>query len=161
MPEPLTDDSAMRQIAPDDSADTRDPGSREALEHDLSVLAWLQDSPQLSQEATGYVCDAFLEWALFGEPWPDAAEPTGALCSNHFAVLREVAERLAERINATQPAARRFALARVVRHVQTAVQFQRVVEAGLSSGPEDVRSEPERDLPSDGRRGERLESPHR
>jgi hypothetical protein len=52
----------------------RADGGSPSLVQDLSVVAWLQTSEQLSAGATGYLCDALLQWVLLtGEPWPDPA----------------------------------------------------------------------------------------
>ena len=101
------------------------PGRPPSLEQDLSTVAWLQTSDQLSVEATGYVCDALLQWALLGEQWPDPAEPMGTGRGDHLALLEGVVERLVRRAQVVQPLAVRFALARVVRELATAVRCHR------------------------------------
>jgi hypothetical protein len=99
------------------------------LEQDLSVLAWLQCSHELSAEATGYVCDALLQWALLGESWPDPAEPVAGADCNHLEVLVQIAERLLRRAVVAQPLSRRFELATVGRELSNAIRCQRDPQA--------------------------------
>ena len=61
------------------------------LEHDRQVLAWLQCSPELGAEVTGYICDALLDWSLNGgRPYPDMVLPDAGLRCDHLQALREI-----------------------------------------------------------------------
>ena len=56
------------------ASDQWPPDPLPPLEHDRQVLAWLQCSPELGHEVTGYICDALLDWSLHGgRPYPDMA----------------------------------------------------------------------------------------
>jgi len=99
------------------------------FEQDLSVLAWLQCSHKLSAEATGYICDALLQWAMLGEPWPDPAAPAASPDCDHLEVLVQITERLIRRAVVAQPLPRRFQLARVGRELSNALRCQRDPQA--------------------------------
>ncbi len=99
------------------------------VEQDLSVLAWLQCSHELSAEATGYLCDALLQWALLGEGWPDPAEPLAGPVCDHLEVLVQIAERLVRRAVVAQPLSRRFELAGIGRDLSNAIRCQRDPQA--------------------------------
>lgn len=94
------------------------------LEQDRSVLAWLHGSQQLSAAATGYLCDALLEWALAGLPWPEEAAPAASLQRDHLQTLVLIAERLQQRIALTRPASSTLVLGRVGRHLSHAIRCQ-------------------------------------
>lgn len=100
------------------------PGSLPPLEHDRSVLAWLHGSQQLSTAASGYVCDALLEWALAGLPWPEQSAPAASLQRDHLRTLVLIAERLQQRIALTGPASSTLLLGRVGRHLSHAICCQ-------------------------------------
>jgi hypothetical protein len=100
-----------------------------ALEQDLAVLAWLQCSHELSAGATGYVCDALLQWAMLGKSWPDPAEPVAGPNCDHLEALVQIAERLVRRAVVAQPLSRRFELARVGRELSNAIRCQRDPQA--------------------------------
>jgi hypothetical protein len=100
-----------------------------SLEEDLSVLAWLQCSHALSPEATGYICDALLQWAMLGGSWPDPAEPAAGPDCDHLEALVQITERLVRRAVAAQPLSRRFELADVGRELGNAIRCQRDPQA--------------------------------
>jgi len=89
------------------------PGGMPTLAQDRSVLAWLHQSPQLSQATTGYLCDALVEWALLGLPWPDEAEPAPGATGEHLNILRDIIERLLMRIDVTAPVSAALDLGRI------------------------------------------------
>jgi len=95
------------------------------LEQDRAVLAWLHGSDQLTAAATGYLCEALLEWALIGSSWPQESEPVAGPDCNHLQVLVQITERLTQRIALAQPVSIKFDLARVGRHLSHAVACQR------------------------------------
>jgi hypothetical protein len=88
-------------------------GGVPSLAQDRSVLAWLHQSPQLSQATTGYLCDALVEWALLGLPWPQEAEPAAGATGEHLIILRDIIERLLTRIDATAPLSATLDLGRI------------------------------------------------
>jgi hypothetical protein len=94
------------------------------LAQDRAVLAWLHGSDQLSADATGYVCEALLEWALLGLAWPQGSEPPAGPDCDHLQVLIQITERLQRRIMLAQPLAAKFDLGRVGRHLSLAVRCQ-------------------------------------
>jgi hypothetical protein len=98
-----------------DQADdpTAPPGGMPSLAQDRSVLAWLHQSPQLSQTTTGYLCDALVEWALLGLPWPDEAEPAAGAAGEHLIILRDIIERLLMRIDVAAPLSATLDLGRI------------------------------------------------
>jgi hypothetical protein len=98
------------------------------LEQDLSVVAWLQCSRQLSPEATGLLCDALLQWALLGGDWPDPAEPVAGPDCDHLEALVQLIDRWRRRA-AAEPIGRRLELAHVGRGLATAVACQRDPDA--------------------------------
>lgn len=101
-----------------------------SLEQDRSVLAWLHGSDQLSADATGYLCDALLEWALIGLSWPqEEIEPAAGPDCDHLQVLVHISERLTQRITLAQPMSAKFDLARVGRLLSHAVACQRDPDA--------------------------------
>ena len=104
-------------------------GETPSLEQDLGLLAWLQSSPTLSSQSTGYICDALLQWAMLGEPWPDPVEPVAGPACDHLDLLGQVTERLSWRIHDAQPVARKFDLARIARELGHAIRCQRDPEA--------------------------------
>jgi hypothetical protein len=100
------------------------------LERDRSVLAWLHGSDQLSAGATGYLCDALLEWALIGLGWPqEEVEPAAGPDCDHLQVLVHITERMTQRIVLAQSVSAKFDLARVGRLLSQAVACQRDPEA--------------------------------
>ena len=104
-------------------------GETPSLVQDLGLLAWLQSSPNLCSQSTGYICDALLQWAMLGELWPDPVEPpAGPECDN-LDLLGQVTERLSWRIHDAQPLARKFDLARIARELSNAIRCQRDPEA--------------------------------
>lgn len=95
------------------------------LAHDLAVLTWLQASQQLSQDTTGYICGALLEWVLLGEPWPrDPIEPIAGPDCDHLEVLLQITERWAARSVLAEPISRRFEMAMVGRELSQAIRCQ-------------------------------------
>lgn len=98
------------------------------LEQDLSVVAWLQCSIQLSSATTGYLCDALLAWALLGGAWPDPTEPVGGPDCDHLEALVQLIDRWRRRAMA-EPIGRRLELAHVGRGLATAVACQRDPDA--------------------------------
>ena len=104
-------------------------GDPPSLEQDLELLAWLQSSPSLSSQSTGYICDALLEWAILGERWPDPAEPSAGPACDHLDLVEQVAERLSWRVHDAQPLGRKFDLARIARELGNAIRCQRDPEA--------------------------------
>jgi len=98
------------------------------LEQDLAVLAWLQCSPDLSSDTTGYLCDALLQWALLGGDWPDPAEPVAGPHCDHLEALVQIAERWMQRAM-TEPIGRRLELAHVGRGLGTAIACERDPQA--------------------------------
>lgn len=98
------------------------------LEQDLSVVAWLQCSRQLSPETTGLLCDALLAWALLGGAWPDPAEPVAGPDCDHLEALVQVIDRWRRRA-LNEPIGRRLELAHVGRALATAVACQRDPDA--------------------------------
>jgi hypothetical protein len=120
-------------------SDRQEPAApRPSLDEDLSVLAWLQCSHQLSAGATGYVCDALLQWAMLGGPWPDPVEPVAGPGCDHLEALVQIAERLVRRAVVAQPLSRRFELARVGRELSNAIRCQRDPQALEDSQWRDV-----------------------
>jgi hypothetical protein len=116
---PHTDDAT---VPPPDDHWPADPPA--TLEQDLAVLAWLQCSPDLSSDTTGYLCDALLQWALLGHQWPDPAEPVGGPDCDHLEALVQLTERWMRRALA-EPIGRRLELAGVGRALGTAIACQR------------------------------------
>ena len=100
-----------------------------SFEGDMALLAWLQSSPRLSAQSTGYICDALLQWAMLGEPWPDPLEPLAGSECDHLNLLEQVTVRLSWRIHDAQPLARKFDLARIARELGNAIRSQRDPEA--------------------------------
>lgn len=98
------------------------------LEQDLSVVAWLQCSAQLSSATTGYLCDALLAWALLGGAWPDPAEPVAGPDCDHLEALVQLVDRWRRRAHA-EPIGRRLDLALVGRGLATAVACERDPDA--------------------------------
>jgi hypothetical protein len=98
------------------------------LEQDLSVVAWLQGSTQLSRATTGYLCDALLAWALLGGEWPDPVEPVAGPHCDHLEALVQLIDRWRRRALA-EPIGRRLDLAHVGRWLATAVACQRDPDA--------------------------------
>lgn len=98
------------------------------VEQDLSVVAWLQCSRELSREASGLLCDALLQWALLGGAWPDPAEPAAGPDCDHLEVLVQLVDRWRRRA-LTEPIGRRLELAHVGRALATAVACQRDPDA--------------------------------
>ena len=90
--EPLHRVTAAEPASP--GSGQRSPSDEQvSLEQDLAWLAWLQSSPILSSQSTGYICDALLQWAMLGEPWPDPAEPAAGTECDHLELLVQVTER--------------------------------------------------------------------
>ncbi len=79
--------------------------------------------------ATGYLCDALLQWAMLGEGWPDPAEPAAGPECDHLEVLVQIAERLVRRAVVAQPLSRRFELAGVGWELSNAIRCQRDPQA--------------------------------
>ena len=98
------------------------------LEQDLSVVAWLQGSTQLSSATTGYLCDALLAWALLDGEWPEPAEPVAGADCDHLDALVQLIDRWRRRALA-EPLGRRLELAHVGRGLATAVACQRDPDA--------------------------------
>jgi hypothetical protein len=98
------------------------------LEQDLSVVAWLQCSTQLSSATTGYLCDAMLAWALLGGAWPEPAEPVAGPDCDHLEALVQLVDRWRRRALA-EPIGRRLELAHVGRGLATAVACHRDPDA--------------------------------
>ena len=98
------------------------------LEQDLSVVAWLQGSTQLSSATTGYLCDVLLAWALLGGEWPDPVEPVAGPDCDHLEALVQMVDRWRRRAMA-EPIGRRLDLAHVGRGLATAVVCQRDPDA--------------------------------
>lgn len=122
----MSDDTSLPfdpATPPPDQRWTGDP--LPPLEQDRAVLAWLHSSEQLTAAATGYLCEALLEWALIGSNWPQEREPVAGPDCNHLQVLVQIAERLTQRIALAQPVSVKFDLARVGRHLSLAVACQR------------------------------------
>ncbi len=94
------------------------------IEQDLSLLAWLQHSAQLSSDTTGYLCDALLQWALLGGDWPYPNEPVAGPDCNHLEALVQLTERWMRRAM-TEPIDRRLELAFLGRALGTAIACQR------------------------------------
>jgi hypothetical protein len=136
----MSDDSATPEVvhpqhpAADNLASDKQP----SLEEDLSLLLWLQASQGLTAKTTGYICDALLQWAILGEPWPDPVEPLAGPDCDHLDLLGQITERLSWRIHDAQPLARKFDLARIARELSNAIRCQR--------DPEALRGSLERDL---------------
>jgi hypothetical protein len=99
-----------------------------AIEQELGVLAWLQSSPQLSSDTTGYLCDALLQWALLGGTWPDPTEPVAGPDCDHLEALVQITERWMRRAMA-EPIDRRLELAFLGRTLGTAIACQRDPDA--------------------------------
>jgi hypothetical protein len=96
-------------------------GGMPSLAQDRSVLAWLHQSPQLSKATTGYLCDALLEWALLGLPWPQEAEPASGATGEHLGFLRDIIDRLQIRIEMTAPLSVALDLGRIGSLLQQAL----------------------------------------
>jgi len=120
-----------------------------ALQADLEVLAWLEtDRRQLSAACTDYICSALLEWAMLGEGWPLATEPTAGRHGDHLAVLVRITERLAQHALTAQPLSRRYELAAVVRQLTLAIACQHDPQAlAESQWRETVHRQPWRAQP--------------
>lgn len=87
-----------------------------SLEHDRQVLAWLQCSPELGHQVTGYICDALLDWSLHGgRPYPDMALPDAGSQCDHLQALREIIERLPQRVLEAETVAEKLELGRAGR----------------------------------------------
>lgn len=91
---------------------------------DLAELGWLQCSDQLSQDCTGYVCAALLQWSMGGESWPDPAPPSAGPDCDHLTALERIAVRLSERIQTVPGVAAKFELAWVGRELSLAIRCQ-------------------------------------
>ena len=92
------------------------------LEHDRQVLAWLQCSPELSGDVTGYICDALLDWSLNGgRPYPDEALPDAGPNCDHLQALKEIVERFPQRIIDADTVAEKMELGRAGRLLSRAV----------------------------------------
>ena len=96
-----------------------------SLDQDLEWLAWLQSSPNLSAQSSGYICDALLQWAMLGEQWPDPVEPPAGPECDHLDFLCQVTQRLSWRIHDIQPVSRKFQLAGIARELANAIACQR------------------------------------
>jgi len=139
--DPATPDICNFQAPPDQGipdGDQRWPSRAPSVEQDVALLAWLQSSPNLSAPSTGYICDALLQWAMLGEPWPDPVEPLAGTECDHLDLLEQVTERFSWRIHDAQPLARKFDLARIARELGNAIRCQR--------DPEDLRGSLDREL---------------
>jgi len=109
------------------------------LEHDRQVLAWLQCSPELGAEVTGYICDALLDWSLNGgRPYPDMVLPDAGLRCDHLQALREVIERIPQRIVDAPTVAEKLELGRAGRLLSRA--------SWAAFDPEAVRGSLDREL---------------
>lgn len=94
------------------------------LEHDLGIVEWLQCSHELSAETTGYLCDALLQWTLFGGGWPEPVVPPGRPDCDHLEQLTAIHERwLVRALDA--PVSRRLELAHVGRALGVAIRCER------------------------------------
>lgn len=127
-------DHHMRPNAPNPNiaASVAAPWTREAppggplppLEHDLGIVEWLQCSHELSAETTGYLCDALLQWTLFGGGWPEPVAPPGRADGDHLEQLTRLHERWLVRALGA-PVSRRLELAHVGRALGVAVRCER------------------------------------
>jgi hypothetical protein len=68
------------------------------LERDWEVVSWLACSTQLSSDVTGYLCDALLDGALAGRGYPQMAPPDAGPGSDHLQVLKQIIDRIPQRI---------------------------------------------------------------
>lgn len=92
------------------------------LEHDRQVLAWLQCSTELSGDVTGYICDALLDWSLNGgRRYPDEVLPDAGPNCDHLQALKEIVERIPQRIIDADTVAERMELGRAGRLLSRAV----------------------------------------
>ena len=107
-----------------DLLDTTAPPARDqwpsdplpALEHDRQVLAWLQCSPELGHQVTGYICDALLDWSQHGgRPYPDMALPDAGPQCDQLQALREITERIPQRVLEAATVAEKLELGRAGR----------------------------------------------
>jgi hypothetical protein len=113
-------------------------GAWPSLDQDLEWLAWLQSSPNLSAQSTGYICDALLQWVMLGERWPDPVVPPAGPGCDHLDLLCQLTQRLSWRIHDVQLVSRKFQLAGVARELANAIACQR--------DPELLRGSLEREL---------------
>jgi hypothetical protein len=133
-PEVAVPDHHQRQNAPDPNVRATLPapsigesppgGPLPSLEHDLGIVEWLQCSHELSAETTGYLCDALLQWTLFGGSWPEPVAPPGGSDGNHLEQLTRLHERWLVRALGA-PSRRRLELAHVGRVLGVAVRCER------------------------------------
>ncbi|MDP9390429.1 MAG: hypothetical protein M3P89_03380 [Actinomycetota bacterium] len=93
-----------------------------SLEQDLAVLAWLQCSRELSQDATGYLIEALLQWALFDPSCPDPVPPSPA--TGHLELLKQIAVRWSERTAACQTVSRILGMGQVGRQINYAIRCE-------------------------------------
>lgn len=98
------------------------PDPPPTLEHDRQVLAWLQCSAELSGDVTGYICDALLDWSLNGgRPYPDEVLPDAGPNCDHLRALKEIVERIGQRIIDAATVAEKMELGRAGRLLSRAV----------------------------------------
>jgi hypothetical protein len=90
------------------------------LEHDREVLHWLQCSPQLSSEVTGYLCDALIDWALTGRGFPQMALPDAGPDCDHLQALQQIIDRFPQRIAQAPTVAEKLELGRAGRMLSRA-----------------------------------------
>jgi len=91
------------------------------LERDREVLSWLQCSPQLSSDVTGYLVDALLDWALTGRGYPQMALPDSGPDGDHLQELQRILERFPRRIAEAKGVAAKLELGRAGRLLACAV----------------------------------------
>ena len=130
----------MEATSPAESVSARWRGSPlpEPIERDREVLAWLQCSPELGGEVTGYVCGVLTDWCLQGRPYPQEPASLPVPAGEHLQLLRDVVDRLSDQARTVPGAAGTFELSRAVRLLRRAL---RAVE-----DPEGVRAEIGREL---------------
>jgi hypothetical protein len=92
------------------------------IEQDREILAWLQCSPELGGEVTGYICDALLDWCLQGRPYPQAPAPAAGPAGDHLQLLQDVIGRLRREASVLPGVASKLELGRAVRLLNRAVQ---------------------------------------
>ena len=114
-------------------------GPMPTVEQDRQVLAWLQCSAELGSEVTGYLCDALLDWSLHGgRGYPDMALPAAGPDCDHLQALREIIERVPQRITEARTVREKLALGRAGRLLRRA--------AWAALEPQAVRESAEREL---------------
>jgi len=77
---------------------------------------------ELSQDATGYLIEALLQWSLFDPSCPDPVPPSPA--TGHLEQLKQIAVRWSERTAACQTVSRILGMGQVGRQINYAIRCE-------------------------------------